>query len=215
MPGVCVTEHTVQGARVATPPPPRRHPARPLLRRPGLGSCRQLPPYRQLVGSPGSCLIFGPTRPPRGHPFPNRAWEGLAGGWCPGMRVRGWLAGARPLCPPLTVSRSPGPLIWSNNPSHWSKPTVSLIFRERLRTFSPFWGAGPTSSGLWPPLRKCSRGMIGSPLPSALRGPWCSDRARMWRLSSHTICSSTCGRTGVSERAGACPVSVPKRRARF
>ena len=72
-----------------------------------------------------------------------------------------------------------------------------LFFTLKACTFSPFWdpgvgcslGAGTASSRSWPPTGRHSRGALGSLLLRMWGGPRYSDRARMWWLSSHTICS--------------------------
>lgn len=73
-----------------------------------------------------------------------------------------------------------------------------LFFTLKACTFSPFWdpgvgcslGAGTASSRPWPPNGRHSRRALGSLLLRMWGGPRYSDRARMWWLSSHTICSN-------------------------
>lgn len=188
----------------------------PFLCRSGLGPS-PAPPHPWQAGSPGTWFSFGPrlstapSRPPRHFPkaegrglsCPHRVWDGPARGQEPGHPARRQ--------PPLVPYSC---LVGQTNPSEWPKPTVSLS-REHLRTFSPFWGVDNASNRPWPPHGKPSRGVLGSPLPRALGGPWYSDRARMWRLSSHTICSKACSRTfqkeGTSASNHQSPVALPSR----
>lgn len=124
------------------------------------------------------------------------------------MTEGGW-PGTWPLCPPLThplflLSH----LCGQATPSNCSLPTPYSLSGGTSRTFSPFWGArfgrlhraGTASKRPGPSLGKCSRGALGSPLLRALGGSRHSDKANMWWLSSHTICSKACKRTSISER---------------
>lgn len=80
----------------------------------------------------------------------------------------------------------------------WSSEPATPRLSGCCCTFSPFPSAGTASHWPWSLRGNHSRGVLGSPLLSALGGPRYSDRARMWRLSSRTICSTACSRAGVS-----------------